>query len=36
VPGAALIEVVTDPEAITARTTLSKLRKAALDRQHQA
>jgi acetolactate synthase-1/2/3 large subunit len=36
VPGAALIEVVTDPEAITARTTLSKLRRAALDRHHQA
>ena len=35
-PGAALIEVVTDPEAITARTTLSKLRRAALDRQRQA
>ncbi len=35
-PGSALIEVVTDPEAITARTTLSKLRQASLERQLQS
>ncbi|MBM3491714.1 MAG: thiamine pyrophosphate-binding protein [Alphaproteobacteria bacterium] len=31
---AALIELKTDPEAITSRTTLSKIREAALARQH--
>ncbi|MCB4771585.1 thiamine pyrophosphate-binding protein [Ancylobacter sp. Lp-2] len=35
-PGSALIELVTDPEAITARTTLSKLRQTALERQLQS
>jgi acetolactate synthase-1/2/3 large subunit len=35
-PGSALIEVVTDPEAITARTTLAKLRQTALERQLQS
>jgi len=34
-PGSALIELVTEPEIITSRTTLTKLRNAALERQAQ-
>jgi acetolactate synthase-1/2/3 large subunit len=34
-PSSALIELVTDPEAITARTTLAKLRQSSLERRMQ-
>jgi acetolactate synthase-1/2/3 large subunit len=35
-PGNALIELITDPEAISVRTTLTKLRSAAAERQRAA